>query len=96
MPCHLQARGDIDEGVEMSQRVVEQVLGRLVTDETFREAFFRDPGAAILAYAAELTAAEMDALRHVPRSALARLCERLDDRICRLRIPAAGHEGIRG
>jgi hypothetical protein len=72
----------------MSQRVVEQVLGRLVTDEAFREAFFRDPAAATLAYASELTPGEIDALRHVPRGALATLCERLDDRICRLRVPA--------
>ena len=79
----------------MSQRVVEQVLGRLVTDETFREAFFQDPDVATLAYAGELTAAEMDALRQVPRNALASLCERLDDRICRLSIPAAGGEGLR-
>jgi hypothetical protein len=79
----------------MSQRVVEQVLGRLVTDETFREAFFQDPDGATLAYAGELTPAEMDALRQVPRTALASLCERLDDRICRLSIPAAGREGIR-
>ena len=75
----------------MSQRVVEQVLGRLVTDETFREAFFRDPAAAA-AYAPELTQAEMDALRQVPRSALAILCERLDDRICRLAVPASPGE----
>ena len=78
----------------MSQRVVEQVLGRLVTDEAFREAFFRDPDAATRAYARELTAAEIDALRQVPRGALATLCDRLDDRICRLRIPATAHEGI--
>ena len=76
----------------MSQRVVEQVLGRLVTDEAFREAFFEDPDAATLAYASELTAAEIEALRNVPSSALATLCERLDDRICRLHIPAATHE----
>jgi hypothetical protein len=80
---------DIDKEWRMSQRVVEQVLGRLVTDEAFREAFFRDSDAATVAYAADLTPAEMDALRHVPRSALAILCERLDDRICRLCIPAA-------
>ena len=77
----------------MSQRVVEQVLGRLVTDETFREAFFRDSAVAAAAYTPELTPAEMDALRQVPRSALAILCDRLDDRICRLAVPASSGEG---
>ena len=79
----------------MSQRVVEQVLGRLVTDESFREVFFRDAEIATAPYASELTAAEIDALRQVPRSALAILCDRLDDRICRLSVPTLGGEDTR-
>ena len=76
----------------MSQRAVERVLGRLITDEGFREAFFMDAGGALAPYAAELTPDELDALRRVPREALAALEARLDDRICRLCVPAANHE----
>jgi len=79
----------------MSQRAVEQVLGRLVTDEAFREAFFDDAPRALVPYAADLTPNELDALRQVPRHALAALCTRLDDRICRLSVPAAYPEGQR-
>ena len=77
----------------MSQRGVERVLGRLVTDETFREGFYDDPETALLFYAADLTAGEIDALRHVPRAALAAFSARVDDRICRLSVPAADPEG---
>lgn len=77
----------------MSQRAVDRVVGRLVTDEAFREAFVRDARLALLPYASELTPAELDALRHVPGVALAALSARLDDRICRLKVPAANPEG---
>jgi hypothetical protein len=77
----------------MSQRAVERVLGRLVTDEACREGFFRDARAALAGYIADLTADELDALLRVPRRGLAALCAELDDRICRLRVPAATHAG---
>jgi hypothetical protein len=77
----------------MSQRAVERVLGRLVTDEAFRDLFFRDTRLALLPYAEDLTPNELDALRQVPRDALAVLCAGLDDRICRLRLPAVNAEG---
>ncbi len=76
----------------MSQRAVEQVLGRLVTDEMFREAFYRDPEPALITCTCDLTADELDALRRVPRPALAAFSARLDDRICRLTVPAATDE----
>ncbi len=77
----------------MSQRAVERVLGRLVTDETFRKSFFHDAAAALVADAADLTDDELDALRRVPRDAVKALCARLDDRICRLSVPAATSKG---
>jgi hypothetical protein len=70
----------------MSQRAVEQVLGRLVTDEVFRDAFYEDAPGTVVAYVSDLTADELDALRRVPRRGLAALCARLDDRICRLNV----------
>jgi hypothetical protein len=76
----------------MSQRGVERVLGKLVTDEAFREQFFSDAWIAFVPYASDLTSDELDALRRVPRTALAALCARLDDRICRLNVPAGNPE----
>jgi hypothetical protein len=70
----------------MSQRVVERAVGKLVTDESFRNAFFRDPKVATLQAGLELSAEELDALARIPRLALAALGARLDDRICRLHI----------
>jgi hypothetical protein len=73
----------------MSQRAVERVLGRLVTDASFRAAFFRKAPDALLTHAADLTPDELDALRRVPPEALVALESRLDDRICRLCVPTA-------
>ena len=70
----------------MSQRDVERTLGRLLTDEGFQEDFFRDPARACLLLGIQLAPQEVEALLGVPRSALARLGARLDDRICRLHI----------
>ena len=70
----------------MSQRSVERTIGKLVTDQGFREEFFRSPEAASLPIGVELTAEEIDALRRIPRSALAEFSARLDDRICKLHI----------
>ncbi len=72
----------------MGQRAVEKTLGRLVTDEGFRDRFFRDPQGATLRIGAELSSEELDALTRIPRAALASLCACLDDRICRLHIPS--------
>lgn len=70
----------------MSQRVVERAVGKLVTDEGFRDAFFQNPKTASLQAGLELSAEELDALARIPRPALAALSARLDDRICRLHI----------
>ncbi len=79
----------------MSQRAVERTLGKLLTDEAFREAFFEDPARAAVASGLELTAEELDALRRLPCAALVELCTRLDDRICRLHVRLPGEEGAR-
>jgi len=70
----------------MSQRDVERTLGRLLTDEGFREEFFLDPARSCLMLGIQLAPHEVEALLRVPRSMLAALGARLDDRICRLHI----------
>jgi hypothetical protein len=65
---------------------VERTLGRLLTDEGFQEDFFRDPARACVLLGVQLAPQEVEALLRVPRSALASLGARLDDRICRLHI----------
>jgi hypothetical protein len=74
----------------MSQRAVEQAVGKLVTDEGFREAFFRDPGPASREAGLDLSRAEIAALFGIPRDALRTFCACLDDRICRLFVPQPG------
>ena len=68
----------------MSQRSVEILLGKLVTDEEVRQRFRVDPqevfGAA-RAQGLELSAVEIDALRSLDVRALDRLARALDPRI---------------
>ena len=71
----------------MSQRDVERALGRLVTDEAFRREFYHDPPRACVGLGIQLTEEEIQALVATPRSVLADLASRLDDRICRLHLP---------
>ena len=70
----------------MSQRDVERALGRLLTDQGFRDDFFLEPAHACLALGIQLTPQEVEALLRVQLPALASLGARLDDRICRLHI----------
>jgi hypothetical protein len=78
-----------DEEDMMSQRDVERTLGRLLTDQDFRDEFFLDPARASLTLGIQLTADELEALLRIPPSAFATLGARLDDRICRLHIQKA-------
>jgi hypothetical protein len=70
----------------MSQRDVERTLGRLLTDQGFRDGFFLEPTRACLALGIQLTPQEVEALLRVPLPALVSLGARLDDRICRLHM----------
>jgi Ribosomally synthesized peptide prototyped by Frankia Franean1_4349. len=68
----------------MSQRGVERVIGRLVTDEAFRRKFAEDPAAILreaLGCGVELTSLEVRALASIDPQLLARLAENLDPRI---------------
>ncbi len=68
----------------MSQQAVEQTLGRLLTDAAFRRRFFADPSRAAVLSGLGLSPTELDALRRLREQDLARVGDRLDDRICRL------------
>ena len=76
----------------MSQRAVERAIGKLVTDEAFRERFATDPAGASLEAGLALSSTELAALVHIPAEALAQLAERVDDRIRRLAGSPCGIE----
>jgi hypothetical protein len=70
----------------MTQRNVEQFLGRLATDPDLRARFHADQAATLAAYGGEgheLSTVEMDALARVEPEALERFAESLDPRIQR-------------
>ncbi len=70
----------------MSQRDVERTLGRLLTDDGFRQEFFLNPPRACLTLGVHLTPHELEALLRVPRPQLASFAADLDDRIRRVHI----------
>ena len=68
----------------MSQRNVELLVGRLVTDEDFRRDFLRDANEAIerlRAQGFDLTDAEVKALVETDKNLWPDLVERLDPRL---------------
>ena len=67
----------------MTQDSVERTLGKLLTDEAFRERFFTAPAQACRDAGITLSPAELDALGRLSREALARFSEEVDDRISR-------------
>ena len=73
----------------MSQRGVERTIGRLVTDEEFRQRFATDPVAILVegvGCGVELTNLEVEALASIDRSLLEQLADTLDPRIQKVRI----------
>ncbi|HVM97005.1 MAG TPA: Os1348 family NHLP clan protein [Candidatus Acidoferrales bacterium] len=67
----------------MSQRCVESVLGRLITDATFREQFFETPEDICRDHTLELTATELTALLQIDEERLITTAATLDPRIVR-------------
>ena len=68
----------------MSQRSVERVIGRLVTDESFRRRFTADPGVALRELAAsglDLNPCEVVALASIDPRLVARLADAIDPRL---------------
>lgn len=73
----------------MSQRHVENLIGRLATDREFRLAFAADPEAALEIYrneGHELGAVEIDAISRINVEAIEALAASLDHRLRRLGV----------
>ncbi len=68
---------------KMSQRGVEGLLGRLVTDRRLRRRFFEAPEHTCLSEMYEVSEREMEALLALGELELEFLAQRLDDRIVR-------------
>jgi hypothetical protein len=70
----------------MSQRTVESVIGRLVTDDDFRERFRRDPHACLddVALAAPLTPSEREALAATDVAHCGRVADHLHPRLVKI------------
>jgi putative modified peptide len=68
----------------MSQRNVERVIGRLVTDEAFRSQFATDPGSAldeIRGAGVELNDCERSAIARIDSAAVERFAETIDPKL---------------
>ena len=68
----------------MSQRSIEVVVGKLVTDEAFRKLFLREPRLALEELAAHglvLTDIEMRALLNTATTVWTRVADELDPRL---------------
>ena len=71
----------------MSQRYVENFIGRLATDRELRLAFAADPDAALESYrneGHELGSVELGALSQIDIAAIDRFADTLDQRLRRL------------
>ncbi len=70
----------------MSQKIVQLVIGRLLTDEELRLQFLRDPRATLTAFrdqGLELTRGEIEALIQTDRDTWTDAAERIDSRLQR-------------
>ena len=74
----------------MTQDSVERTLGKLLTDEAFRDRFFIAPVEACREAGISLSSVELDALQRLSREALARFSEDLDARISRPALDQTG------
>jgi hypothetical protein len=73
----------------MSQRTVQLVIGRIVTDEAFRSRFIQQPAptlAELCDQGFELTALEIEALARTDSRAWTLMAKRIDQRLQRSRL----------
>jgi hypothetical protein len=80
--------------IRMSQRSVERVIGKLVTDEAFRRRFSARPQSTLQETAEgglELTACEMQALAALDKRVLEQFAEAIDPRLQKTDIHGGVH-----
>ena len=77
----------------MTQQAVEQALGKLLTDQAFRERFFAAPEEACRQSGLTLSSVEVEALAQLSREQLDQLGDTIDGRISRPCLdPTCRHE----
>ncbi len=77
-------RASAKGGCSVAHRNVEILIGRLITDETFRAAFDRNTSEALHRFidaGHELTLSELAALTNTPRDVWDRAASRIDKRL---------------
>ena len=79
----------------MSQQTVDRTLGKLVTDEAFRERSFAAPAEATWEAGLVLSPVELDSLSRLSREAVVRFSEAIDRRISRPCLAPTRREGHR-
>ena len=75
----------------MTQRCIEMVIGRLLTDESFRDTFLIDPHRALselLERGLHLTHAEIAALIATDHALWGRVAEQIDPRLQKVSLTA--------
>ena len=68
----------------MAQRIIEMLIGRLITDEQFRREFLADPEATLLVLrerGLELSETEIAALLNTDATLWARIADGIDPRL---------------
>lgn len=70
----------------MSQKAVESLLGRLVTDQDFRHRFYVEPAATCRAESLDVTGRELEAILVVDETHFDVLAEHLDPRVVRAAV----------
>jgi hypothetical protein len=68
----------------MSQQTVEQIIGRMVTDDKFRQLFFTNPAEALKGY--DLTPEERQGLLETKKEDVEGFSRKLDDRITKIKL----------
>jgi putative modified peptide len=68
----------------MTKQVVEQILGRMITDEKFRQLFFSNPEEALKDH--DLAAEEREALLKTKKEDVEGFSRKLDDRITKAKL----------
>jgi|ERR1700687_1670219 len=76
----------------MSQRGVEGLLGRLITDGGFRERFYEEPAAICVDEAMDVTTRELEAILALKQPRIEDFAKLLDSRIVRAVVSGEHHQ----